>query len=280
MTVPFRNTEQLAAVHRTLAPRIVAAELPKDHLGPPLDLFDCGGKQHARRTPGPHREPPLPLLTRYDVHASDGTAEVVDAFFDWYSRFPAEQSPRGADNYKRRGARLIEVIGHGSYLPEPPPDPKPKQTLGNRITNSSAAVPPVNRGLRTTENESPMYFVEDLRCQVSFERLLYGKGRTSRTRKLERLHCTLLKCKEHGCSWEVNVLGQKVAMDNGLRLEEESGDESESESDIADEMKSFREEVHKTQKRLRKLEARIEKSEKGAKDHEARKGTSGQQVEK
>lgn len=271
MTVPFRNTEQRAATHRTLPPHVVA-KLPRHHQGPPLDLFECG-KGHARRNPGPHREPPLPFLTRYDVH--HGTAEVVDSFFHWYSRFPAEPCPRGAEDYIGQ-ACLIEVIPHGSYLPEPPRDPKSRQTLGSRITSSAAV--PVNQGLRT-ENESPMYFIQDPRCQVSFERLAYGRGRYGRTQKLELLHCTLLKCKEHGCSWEVNVLGQKVATDKGLRLEEESGDESE--SDSADEMKGFKEKIHKMQKRLRKLEVRIEKpKEKGAKDHEAKEGTSGEKVDK
>ena len=270
MTVPHRNTEQLAAIHRTLPPHVVA-KLPRDHQGPPLDLFECG-KEHARRDPGPHREPPLPFLTRYDIH--DEKAELVDSFFHWYSRFPSEPHPRCAEDHKN-GSCLIEVIPHGSYLREPPRDPKPKQGWGSR-GNSSAAFP-VNQELRR-EDEYPMYFIEDPRCHVCFERLAYGRGRYSRAQKLDFLHCTLLKCKEHGSSWEVNVLGQKVTINRASKLEVESGDEIE--SDSADQREEMKKTIHKMQKRLRKLEVRIEKSEeKDAKDHEAKEAAFAEKVD-
>jgi len=265
MAVPFRDTEQLAAIHR-IRPRHVLDALPREHLGPPLDLFECE-KEHARRHFGPHREPPLPFLTRYDIH--NEKAEIVDGFFHWYSKFPSELTPRST-KMDRGQACLIEVIEHGSYLPEPPRDPPPRQTLSSRLTSSSAAPP---HQLLRSENESPMYFIEDPQCHFSFERLAYGKRSTRRTHKLELLHCTLLKCKEHGCSWEVNVLGQKVNIDKEAKIEEGS--------DGTNEMEEIKEKIHRMQNRLEKLEVKIEKPKKSdVKDNEAKEEMSPEKVDK
>lgn len=204
--VPFRNAEELSRAYKS---RASMADLPKAHQGPPHNLFQCGVGHSQGYPREPQNTRPRPFLTRCSIFDIDGKAEVVDRFFQWYSNFPYEVYPQR--DLGGEGLCVVEVVSHGK---------------GNVGTAHAGSI--VHGGNQAVEEGgnpdviTPLYFVEDLTSEGAFESIHYERGRGLRTHKLELLNSTLLKCKDHGTSWEVNVLGQKqdkADKDDGGKIE-------------------------------------------------------------
>ena len=139
--------------------------------------------------------PPAPFLSRFNVWDVDEKAKIIDRFFWWYSHFPTNHAYREAAT--NSGLFVVEVICHG------------RKTTGDQGDDDQEKAAETLFCRNCGAKMGPLYFVEDSVYQGAFESIRYEKGQEQRSQGLELLNSTLLKCKRHGTSWEVNVLGQK-----------------------------------------------------------------------
>ena len=110
-----------------------------------------------------------PNLIRFNIRNHE--ADVIDRFFRWHDRYGI-LDPSALHRDPSTAVLMIEVIQHNG-----------------------------------ADSDGSSYFAEHPRRPGQFERIMYENGNQVRMRKLKLKATVFLKCKEHGCSWEVNVLG-------------------------------------------------------------------------
>ena len=243
LSVPFRDTKQLnLAAIRLPQYRHSQDLVQKPHQGPPLDLFECG-REHPQR--GLHH-PPEPFLARFNI--IDGSADVLDRFFGWYSHFPTEHN-RKMKELALRPVHVIEIVRlvTGSDLGK---DNRSKERPGG-----GRFIGVIGKSMEEQSDKYQTYFIEDSDFHGSFESIPKTMGMRLRAHHLPLLNSTLLKCKEHGNCWEVNVFGQNEKKEVEIKAESEA----ETDVDNDHEIHNIKDKIHKIQKRLKKLEVKIDK---------------------
>ena len=157
--------------------------------------------------------PPQPFLTRFNVFDAGSKAEIVDSFFEWYSNFPAKQVQvqRQQTRMEKRPC-IVEVACHGE-------GDVGMASAGKVGRDHDRDQGQAHGSQGYAPDPEPVYFVQDPLYEGTFESVHYERGRDQRTQSLELLNSTLLKCKGHGTSWEVNVLGQKQVKEDETERE-------------------------------------------------------------
>lgn len=102
---------------------------------------------------------------------------------------------------------MVEVTGHGRF--------PGSGDNGKFLTTPQMQAQTVGRIAGGTYNtvqdvglNGPVYFIEDSEFHEAFVSIPRNLGVRQRD-QLELLNTTLLKCKEHGMTWEVNVLDRR-----------------------------------------------------------------------